>query len=121
MAFDEAGQADTFARKTAICKRAYDILVQQLDFRRKTSSSTQYFAIATGLEEHNNYGVDFIEATRWIDKTCRMRISRAAFRTCRSRSAAMSRCARPCIRCSCITHQGRHGHGHRQCRTDDRL
>jgi 5-methyltetrahydrofolate--homocysteine methyltransferase len=67
MAFDEAGQADTFARKTAICQRAYDILVRQLDFPPEDIIfDPNIFAIATGLEEHNNYGVDFIEATRWI-------------------------------------------------------
>src|SRR6202011_1124872 len=67
MAFDEKGQADTFARKTEICKRAYDILVRQLDFPPEDIIfDPNIFAIATGIEEHNNYGVDFIEATRWI-------------------------------------------------------
>src|SRR5260370_29902621 len=67
MAFDEKGQADTFARKTEICKRAYDILVGQLDFPPEDIIfDPNIFAIATGIEEHNNYGVDFIEATRWI-------------------------------------------------------
>jgi 5-methyltetrahydrofolate--homocysteine methyltransferase len=67
MAFDEQGQADTFARKTEICKRAYDILVRQLNFPPEDIIfDPNIFAIATGLEEHNNYGVDFIEATRWI-------------------------------------------------------
>ncbi|MFL6818808.1 MAG: methionine synthase [Bradyrhizobium sp.] len=67
MAFDEAGQADTFARKTEICKRAYDILVNRLDFPPEDIIfDPNIFAIATGLEEHNNYGVDFIGATRWI-------------------------------------------------------
>jgi 5-methyltetrahydrofolate--homocysteine methyltransferase len=67
MAFDEQGQADTFARKTEICRRAYDILVRQLDFPPEDIIfDPNIFAIATGLDEHNNYGVDFIEATRWI-------------------------------------------------------
>src|ERR1700729_802833 len=67
MAFDEAGQADTFARKTEICQRAYDILVGRLGFPPEDIIfDPNIFAIATGLEEHNNYGVDFIEATRWI-------------------------------------------------------
>src|SRR5689334_11004190 len=67
MAFDETGQADTFARKTEICKRAYDILVNQVGFPPEDIIfDPNIFAIATGLEEHNNYGVDFIEATRWI-------------------------------------------------------
>src|SRR5436305_507172 len=69
MAFDEKGQADTFARKTEICKRAYDILVGRLGFPPEDIIfDPNIFAIATGLEEHNNYGVDFIEATRWIRK-----------------------------------------------------
>src|SRR5712672_446326 len=67
MAFDEVGQADTFARKTEICKRAYDILVNEVGFPPEDIIfDPNIFAIATGLEEHNNYGVDFIEATRWI-------------------------------------------------------
>jgi 5-methyltetrahydrofolate--homocysteine methyltransferase len=67
MAFDEKGQADTFERKTTICKRAYDILVDQVGFPPEDIIfDPNIFAIATGMEEHNNYGVDFIEATRWI-------------------------------------------------------
>ena len=67
MAFDEKGQADTFARKTEICKRAYGILVNRLDFPPEDIIfDPNIFAIATGIEEHNNYGVDFIEAARWI-------------------------------------------------------
>ncbi|HRO01961.1 MAG TPA: methionine synthase, partial [Nitrobacter sp.] len=67
MAFDETGQADTCQRKREICKRAYDILVEQVGFPPEDIIfDPNVFAIATGLEEHNNYGVDFIEATRWI-------------------------------------------------------
>jgi 5-methyltetrahydrofolate--homocysteine methyltransferase len=67
MAFDETGQADTFQRKTEICKRVYDLLVGKLNFPpQDIIFDPNIFAIATGLEEHNNYGVDFIEATRWI-------------------------------------------------------
>jgi 5-methyltetrahydrofolate--homocysteine methyltransferase len=67
MAFDEKGQADTFARKTEICARAYDILVNRVGFPAEDIIfDPNIFAIATGIEEHNNYGVDFIEATRWI-------------------------------------------------------
>ncbi len=67
MAFDEKGQADTFERKTAICKRAYDILVNKVGFPPEDIIfDPNIFAIATGMEEHNNYGVDYIEATRWI-------------------------------------------------------
>ena len=66
MAFDEKGQADTYARKIEICKRAYDLLVG-MDFPPEDIIfDPNIFAIATGIEEHNNYAVDFIEATRWI-------------------------------------------------------
>ncbi|WP_438767355.1 methionine synthase [Kushneria sp. TE3] len=67
MAFDEDGQADTKARKTEICERAYRILVDEIDFPAEDIIfDPNIFAIATGIEEHNNYAVDFIEATRWI-------------------------------------------------------
>ena len=67
MAFDEQGQADTFKRKTEICKRAYDLLTQKVGFAPEDIIfDPNIFAIATGIEEHNNYAVDFIEATRWI-------------------------------------------------------
>ena len=67
MAFDEKGQADTFARKTEICQRAYQLLVQKIGFPPEDIIfDPNIFAIATGIEEHDNYAVDFIEATRWI-------------------------------------------------------
>lgn len=67
MAFDEKGQADTFERKIEICKRAYDLLVKELDFPPEDIIfDPNIFAIATGIEEHNNYAVDFINATHWI-------------------------------------------------------
>lgn len=67
MAFDEQGQADTYERKIAICKRAYDLLVNTIGFPAEDIIfDPNIFAIATGIEEHNNYAVDFIEATRWI-------------------------------------------------------
>ena len=67
MAFDEKGQADTFERKIEICKRAYDLLVDQVGFPAEDIIfDPNIFAIATGIEEHNNYAVDFINATRWI-------------------------------------------------------
>jgi 5-methyltetrahydrofolate--homocysteine methyltransferase len=67
MAFDEKGQADTYARKTEISQRAYNILVNEVDFPAEDIIfDPNIFAIATGIEEHNNYAVDFIEATRWI-------------------------------------------------------
>ncbi|WP_110647721.1 methionine synthase [Salinicola peritrichatus] len=67
MAFDEQGQADTFERKTEICQRAYRLLVDEIGFPAEDIIfDPNIFAIATGIEEHNNYAVDFIEATRWI-------------------------------------------------------
>jgi len=67
MAFDEHGQADTLQRRIDICERAYNILTQQVGFHpQDIIFDPNIFAIATGIEEHNNYGVDFIEATRII-------------------------------------------------------
>jgi len=67
MAFDEQGQADTFERKTEICKRCYQILVNEVGFPAEDIIfDPNIFAIATGIEEHDNYAVDFINATRWI-------------------------------------------------------
>ena len=67
MAFDEKGQADTFARKTEICQRAYELLTQKVGFPPEDIIfDPNIFAIATGIEEHNNYAVDFIQATAWI-------------------------------------------------------
>ncbi len=67
MAFDELGQADTYERKIQICERAYRILVDEVDFPPEDIIfDPNIFAIATGIEEHNNYAVDFINATRWI-------------------------------------------------------
>jgi 5-methyltetrahydrofolate--homocysteine methyltransferase len=67
MAFDEKGQADTYARKIEICERAYRVLVDEVDFPPEDIIfDPNIFAIATGIEEHDNYAVDFIEATRWI-------------------------------------------------------
>ena len=67
MAFDEQGQADTYERKIQICERAYRVLVDEVDFPPEDIIfDPNIFAIATGIEEHNNYAVDFINATRWI-------------------------------------------------------
>jgi 5-methyltetrahydrofolate--homocysteine methyltransferase len=69
MAFDEQGQADSLARKNGICARAYDILVGQVGFAPEDIIfDPNIFAIATGIEEHDNYAVDFIESTRWIKR-----------------------------------------------------
>lgn len=67
MAFDEKGQADVFERKIEICERAYRILVDEVGFPPEDIIfDPNIFAVATGIEEHNNYAVDFIEAVRWI-------------------------------------------------------
>ncbi len=67
MAFDEKGQADTYERKSEICKRSYDFLVNEIGFAAEDIIfDPNIFAIATGIEEHDNYAVDFINATRWI-------------------------------------------------------
>jgi 5-methyltetrahydrofolate--homocysteine methyltransferase len=71
MAFDEKGQADTAERKVEICARAYDLLTQKIGFPAEDIIfDPNVFAVATGIEEHNNYGVDFIEATRAIKARC---------------------------------------------------
>ena len=96
MAFDEAGQADTVERKVEICSRAYELLTEEVGFPPEDIIfDPNIFAIATGIEEHDNYAVDFIEAARELQAalpaaaTCP-----AASPTCRSRSAATNRCAR---------------------------
>ncbi|MEF9951417.1 MAG: methionine synthase [Clostridium sp.] len=67
MAFDEVGQADTYERKIQVCKRAYDILVDKVNYPREDIIfDPNILAIATGMEEHNSYGIDFIKATKWI-------------------------------------------------------
>jgi 5-methyltetrahydrofolate--homocysteine methyltransferase len=67
MAFDDKGQADTYQRKIEICRRSYDILVNEVGFPPEDIIfDPNIFAVATGIEEHDNYGVDFINATRWI-------------------------------------------------------
>lgn len=67
MAFDTDGQADTVQRRKDICKRSYDLLLKELDFNpNDIIFDPNIFAVATGIDEHNNYAVDFIEATRYI-------------------------------------------------------
>ncbi len=71
MAFDEVGQADTAPRKIEICQRAFKILTQEVGFPAEdVIFDPNIFAVATGIEEHNNYAVDFIEATKVIRETC---------------------------------------------------
>src|SRR5256885_12388341 len=70
MAFDEKGQADTYERKIEICQRAYNLLVSKVGFPPEDIIfDPNIFAIATGIEDHSNYAVDFINATRWIRAT----------------------------------------------------
>jgi len=67
MAFDEEGQATSYQRRIEVCKRAYDVLVNKADFApQDIIFDPNILAIATGMEEHNNFAVDFIEATKWI-------------------------------------------------------
>lgn len=67
MAFDEKGQADSFSRRIEICSRAYNILVNEINFpAQDIIFDTNILTIGTGIEEHNNYAVDFIESVRWI-------------------------------------------------------
>ncbi|MFT8350655.1 methionine synthase [Clostridium saccharoperbutylacetonicum] len=67
MAFDENGQADTYEKKISICRRAYDLLVKEVKFSPENIVfDPNILTIATGIEEHNNYAVDFINATKWI-------------------------------------------------------
>src|SRR5258706_4716984 len=69
MALDEKGQADTLARRVEICTRAYELLVKEADFPpADIIFDPNIFAIATGIEEHSNYAIDYIEATRAIRK-----------------------------------------------------
>lgn len=71
MAFDEKGQAETIERKVEICQRAYKILTQEIGFKASDIIfDPNIFAIGTGIEEHNEYGINFIEATRQIKKSC---------------------------------------------------
>ena len=119
MAFDEKGQADTLERKVAICKRAYDILVNKVGFPPEDIVfDPNIFAVATGMEEHNGYGVAFIEAARRIRPNFRThilwrRVEPVVFVPRQRASAASHAFGVPVSR-----HQGRHGHGHRQCRSD---
>lgn len=67
MAFDETGQADTFQKKIDVCKRSYDLLTQKINFpAQDIIFDPNILTVATGMDEHNNYAVDFINATRWI-------------------------------------------------------
>ena len=120
MAFDEKGQADTLERKAAICKRAYDILVNRVGFPPEDIIfDPNIFAVATGMEEHNSYGLAFIEAARCDPQG-------SAIRACVGRRiepvvlVPRQRAGAPgdALGVPVSRHQGRHGHGDRQCRPD---
>ena len=109
MAFDEKGQADTVERKVAICERAYRLLTETVGFPPEDIIfDPNIFAVATGIEEHNRYSLDFIEATAAIK--ARMP-ARARERRRQQRLLLVPRqrcrCARRCIRCSSITRSAR--------------
>jgi len=104
MAFDEKGQADTFERKTEICKRAYDLLIDKLDFRRKTSSSTRTSSRLRPASKSTTITRSISSMRRaGSTKTCRTRRFPAGSRTSRSASAATIRHAKRSIRYSCTT------------------
>ena len=116
MAFDEQGQADTLERKVAICARAYKLLTEQAGFPPEDIVfDPNIFAVATGIEEHNGYGVAFIEATRRIraELAARAYLGRRlqpVVLVPRQRAGARGDARRlPLSR-----HPGGHGHGHRQ-------
>ena len=120
MAFDEQGQADTIERKVSICARAYDILVNKVGFPPEDIIfDPNIFAVATGMEEHNGYGVAFIEAARQIRQTAaarahlRRRVEPLVLVPRQRAGARGDALGVPLSR-----HQGRHGHGHRQRRAD---
>ncbi len=98
MAFDEQGQAATYEEKIRICERAYKILVNEVGFPPEDIIfDPNILTVATGMEEHNNYAVDFCEPRAGSRPTCRMRRSQAASRIFPSAFAATTRCAKRCI------------------------
>jgi 5-methyltetrahydrofolate--homocysteine methyltransferase len=108
MAFDEQGQAATYAEKIRICERAYRIIVDEVGFPSEDIIfDPNILTVATGMDEHNNYAVDFINATRWIKANLPNAKVGGAFQIFPSVSAATTRCARRCIRHFFITRSPR--------------
>lgn len=104
MAFDETGQADTRERKIEICRRAYQILTEQVGFPPEDIIfDPNIFAVATGIEEHNNYALDFIGACEDIKRELPHALISAVFPTFRSLSVVTTRCVKPFTPCSSIT------------------
>ena len=118
MAFDEIGQADTYERKIEVCARAYKILTEQVGFPpQDIIFDPNILTVGTGIEEHNNYAVNFIEATRWIKQNLPLAkvsggVSNISF------SFRGNNPVREAMHSAFLVsrHQGRHGHGHRQSR-----
>jgi 5-methyltetrahydrofolate--homocysteine methyltransferase len=115
MAFDEEGQADTVERRVSICKRAYDILVDAGGLRPEDIIfDPNVFAVATGIEEHNRYAIDFIEATKQIKglprRAHQRRHQQPELLVPRQRQGARG----DALGVPLPRHRGRHGHGHRQ-------
>ena len=104
MAFDEKGQADTQQRKVEICQRSYKLLTEEIGFPPEDIIfDPNIFAVATGIEEHDNYAVDFIEATREYVRPARTPIFLEGSLISRSRSGETIPCERRCTRYFCIT------------------
>ena len=123
MAFDEDGQADNLERRKAICQRAYDILVDEVGFPAEDIIfDPNIFAVATGIEEHAAYGIDFIEATRWIKENLPGALVSGGVSNV-SFSFRGNNPVREAIHAVFLYHaiQAGHGHGHRQRRRPGRL
>ena len=104
MAFDEQGQAATYEEKIRICERAYRILVDEVGFPPEDIIfDPNILTVATGMEEHNNYAVDFINATRWIKANLPHAKVCGGVSNISSAFAATTRFAKPCTRPFCIT------------------
>ena len=103
MAFDEEGQATTFERRTAICSRAYRLLTEKAGFQpEEIVFDPNILTIATGMEEHNDYGVDFIRTVRWIKENLPGTLVSGGVSNISLLFRAMTWSERPCIPCSCI-------------------
>ncbi len=118
MAFDEQGQAATYEEKIRICERAYRILVDEVGFPPEDIIfDPNILTVATGMEEHNNYAVDFINATRWIKANLpHAKVSRRRLEYLLQLPRQQQGPRGHALRVSLSRHRGRHGHGHRQCR-----
>ena len=104
MAFDEQGQAATYEDKIRICERAYRILVDEVGFPPEDIIfDPNILTVATGMEEHNNYAVDFINATRWIKANLPHAKVSGGVSNISFSFRGNNRCAKRCTRRSCTT------------------